>query len=43
MQHKEFLIESAKNYAQMIIDAIVTTQEIDLHEFSKEVDPIDAI
>lgn len=43
MQHKEFLIESAKNYAQMIIDAIVTTQEIDLHEFLKEVDPIEAI
>ncbi len=43
MQHKSFLIQSAKAYAQMIIDALVQNRDLDLHDFLKEFDPIEAI
>ena len=43
MQHKELLIQSAKHYAQMIIDAIKQNVSVDLHRFLEEFDPIEAI
>lgn len=43
MQHKEFLIESAKAYTHTIIEAIKTTHKTDLFDFLREFDIIEAI
>lgn len=43
MQRKEFLIESAKTYAQRIIDAMQEDETMDLHPFLHEIDSIEAI
>lgn len=43
MQLKEFLIESAKTYTHTIIEAIKTTHNLNLFEFLKEFDIIEAI
>jgi EAL domain-containing protein (putative c-di-GMP-specific phosphodiesterase class I) len=43
MQHKEFLIESAKIYTQTIIEVITQSRTYDLNDFLKEYDPIEAI
>ncbi|AFL69438.1 EAL domain-containing protein [Sulfurospirillum barnesii] len=43
MQHKSFLIESATAYASMIIQALHQNSALDLNDFLKEFDPIEAI
>jgi len=43
MQHKEFLIQSAKAYTYTIIETIKTSKDVDLSEFLKEFDPLEAI
>ena len=43
MQHKEFLIESAKTYTHTIIEAIKVAHTVNLFEFLKEFEIIEAI
>lgn len=43
MQHKEFLIESAKAYTHTIIESIKTAHKTDFFDFLKEFDIIEAI
>lgn len=43
MQHKEFLIESAKAYTHTIIESIKTTHKTDLFDFLEKFDIIEAI
>jgi len=43
MQHKEFLIESAKTYTHTIIEAIKIAHTVNLFEFLKEFEIIEAI
>ena len=43
MQHKELLIQNAKTYTHTIIEAIKATQEVNLSDFLKEFESIEAI
>ena len=43
MQHKERLIQNAKTYTHTIIEAIKATQEVNLSDFLKEFESIEAI